>query len=41
MKYLLDTDICIYWLKGKDRINQVGRTEIAICDGFRTLLWSL
>ena len=36
MKYLLDTDICIYWLKGKnsvrDRINQVGQGEIAICD---------
>ncbi len=36
MKYLLDTDICIYWLKGRnsvrDRINQVGQGEIGICD---------
>ena len=35
MKYLLDTDICIYWLKGRkavrEKINQVGQTEIAIC----------
>ena len=35
MKYLLDTDICIYWLKGRnavrDKINQVGQGEIAIC----------
>ncbi|MGK7897451.1 MAG: type II toxin-antitoxin system VapC family toxin [Xenococcus sp. (in: cyanobacteria)] len=35
MKYLLDTDICIYWLKGRkavrDKINQVGQNEIAIC----------
>lgn len=35
MKYLLDTDICIYWLKGKPavkaQINRVGITEIAIC----------
>ena len=35
MKYLLDTDICIYWLKGRkavrDQINQVGQPEIAIC----------
>ena len=35
MKYLLDTDICIYWLKGRitvrDKINEVGQTEIAIC----------
>lgn len=35
MKYLLDTDICIYWLKGRtavrDKINEIGQTEIAIC----------
>ena len=35
MKYLLDTDICIYWLKGRtevrDKINQVDQKEIAIC----------
>lgn len=35
MKYLLDTDICIYWLKGKTtvraKINQVDWSEIAIC----------
>ncbi|AFZ34951.1 PilT protein domain protein [Stanieria cyanosphaera PCC 7437] len=35
MKYLLDTDICIYWLKGnttvRDKFNQVNWTEIAIC----------
>ena len=35
MKYLLDTDICIYWLKGKttvrDRVNKVDWVEIAIC----------
>ncbi|NJN10627.1 MAG: type II toxin-antitoxin system VapC family toxin [Richelia sp. RM2_1_2] len=35
MKYLLDTDICIYWLKGKttvkNRVNKVDWTEIAIC----------
>ncbi len=35
MKYLLDTDICIYWLKGRtsvrDRIKQVGKNELAIC----------
>ena len=35
MKYLLDTDICIYWLKGKttvkDRVIKVDWTEIAIC----------
>ena len=35
MIYLLDTDICIYWLKGKttvrDRVNKVDWTDIAIC----------
>lgn len=35
MKYLLDTDICIYWLKGKTtvraRVNQVDWSQIAIC----------
>jgi tRNA(fMet)-specific endonuclease VapC len=35
IKYLLDTDICIYWLKGKntvkDKIDRVGRSAIAIC----------
>ena len=35
MKYLLDADICIYWLKGKttvrDRVNKVDWVEIAIC----------
>jgi tRNA(fMet)-specific endonuclease VapC len=35
VKYLLDTDICIYWLKGRtavrDKINEIGQTEIAIC----------
>lgn len=35
MKYLLDTDICIYWLKGrntvKTNINKVDWSEIAIC----------
>lgn len=35
MKYLLDTDICIYWLKGRkavrNKINQVGQNEITIC----------
>lgn len=35
MKYLLDTDICIYWLKGKttvkNKIDQVDWTEISIC----------
>lgn len=35
MKYLLDTDICIYWLKGRnqvrEKINQLDRSEIAIC----------
>ena len=35
MKYLLDTDICIYWLKGKAtvkaKIEQVDRSDIAIC----------
>ncbi|MBE9170378.1 type II toxin-antitoxin system VapC family toxin [Pleurocapsales cyanobacterium LEGE 06147] len=35
MKYLLDTDICIYWLKGRnevrEKINQLDQSEIAIC----------
>ncbi|MDJ0590827.1 MAG: hypothetical protein QNJ72_12650 [Pleurocapsa sp. MO_226.B13] len=35
MKYLLDTDICIYWLKGKStvrtKIEQVDWSDIAIC----------
>ena len=35
MKYLLDTDICIYWLKGKTtvktKIEQVNWSDIAIC----------
>lgn len=35
MQYLLDTDICIYWLKGKqavrEQIKRVGQSEIAIC----------
>ena len=35
MKYLLDTDICIYWLKGrttvKAKINRVDRKDLAIC----------
>lgn len=35
MKYLLDTDICIYWLKGKSivrtKVEQVGWSDIAIC----------
>ena len=35
MKYLLDTDICIYWLKGKNtvraNVNRVDWSEIAIC----------
>lgn len=35
MKYLLDTDICIYWLKGKLRVRtkveQVDWSDIAIC----------
>jgi tRNA(fMet)-specific endonuclease VapC len=35
VKYLLDTDICIYWLKGKAtvkaKIEQVDRSDIAIC----------
>lgn len=35
MKYLLDTDICIYWLKGRnqvrEKINQLDRSELAIC----------
>ena len=35
MKYLLDTDICIYWLKGKAtvraKIEQIDRSDIAIC----------
>ena len=34
MEYLLDTDICIYWLKGKttvrNRVNKVDWTKIAI-----------
>ncbi|WP_026736375.1 type II toxin-antitoxin system VapC family toxin [Fischerella sp. PCC 9605] len=35
MKYLLDTDMCIYWLKGRqsvrDRIFAVGWSQIGIC----------
>ena len=35
MQYLLDTDICIYWLKGKKsvktKIDRVGQNAIAIC----------
>ena len=35
MKYLLDTDICIYWLKGKAtvkaKVDRVDRSDIAIC----------
>jgi tRNA(fMet)-specific endonuclease VapC len=35
VQYLLDTDICIYWLKGKStvrtKIEQVDRSDIAIC----------
>ena len=35
MKYLLDTDICIYWLKGRTtvraKINRVDRKDLAIC----------
>ncbi len=35
MKYLLDTDICIYWLKGKTtvraKVEQVDWSDIAIC----------
>lgn len=35
MKYLLDTDICIYWLKGKLRVRtkveQVDWSDIAVC----------
>ena len=39
MKYLLDTDICVYWLKKDDRIEKnaisVGLENIAI--SFMTL----
>lgn len=35
MRYLLDTDICIYWLKGnanvKAKIELVDRSDLAIC----------
>jgi len=35
MTYLLDTDICIYWLKARysvrEKINQIGWSEISIC----------
>ena len=35
MKYLLDTDICIYWLKGKAnvkaKVELVNRADLAIC----------
>lgn len=35
MQYLLDTDICIYWLKGRKsvqrKINIVGQNAISIC----------
>ncbi len=35
MKYLLDTDICIYWLKGKStvrtKVEQVNWSDITIC----------
>ena len=35
IRYLLDTDICVYWLNGRqsvrDRFLAVGRTQIAIC----------
>lgn len=35
MKFLLDTDICIYWLKGKSivrtKVEQVDWSDIAIC----------
>ncbi|GAB4524265.1 MAG: type II toxin-antitoxin system VapC family toxin [Pleurocapsa sp.] len=35
MKYLLDTDICIYWLKGKStvrtKVEQVDWSNLAIC----------
>ena len=35
MKYLLDTDICIYWLKGKStvrtKVEQVDWSDMAIC----------
>jgi tRNA(fMet)-specific endonuclease VapC len=35
MKYLLDTDICIYWLKGnnavKTKVLSAGTSEISIC----------
>lgn len=35
MQYLLDTDICIYWLKGKtsvrDRLLEIGWAEVGIC----------
>jgi tRNA(fMet)-specific endonuclease VapC len=35
MQYLIDTDICIYWLRGKtsvrDRLLEIGWAEVAIC----------
>ena len=35
MEYLLDTDICIYWLKGREiirnKILSVGLSNVAIC----------
>jgi len=35
VKYLLDTDICIYWLKGKStvrtKVEQVDWSDMAIC----------
>lgn len=35
MKYLLDADICIYWLKGKTtvrtKVERVAPSDIAIC----------
>ncbi|HKZ57567.1 MAG TPA: PIN domain-containing protein [Thermodesulfovibrionales bacterium] len=34
MNYLLDTDICVYWLKGSEKIEQrvldVGLDDVAI-----------
>ena len=35
MSYLLDTDICIYWLNGKksvrDKLLEIGFQEVSIC----------
>lgn len=43
MRYLLDSNICIAWLKGNEAVIQqiviVGREQIGLCSPVKAELW--